>query len=278
MFGPGYSRRRPSRPPVSSCHISQHPGSSPAVDTLAARSSRHRPSASTTTAEYDSPSPSHRRRPSRGPSANAQSRLSASQVDDDGGAQGSRSYAYNPSHLSLPNIRDQSPSREAASGIPMSLSRSPSPLRGGGWASPGLNDGSLDGRISPRKPYAESNGGVSWATAKAKSDAVNSGFSTRGQGFFARHVRKMSQSLPSMLGGPSPSSHRGRRRTYSDKEKLGRGSYPRGGGLLNQLRTFIGSVGRRMKMRALLVLVVVIGFVLFWATREYIYTLRRGIY
>ncbi|KAL9003517.1 MAG: hypothetical protein Q9188_003622 [Gyalolechia gomerana] len=63
----------------------------------------------------------------------------------------------------------------------MSLSRSPSPNRGGGWSSPGLTTPyeTLSGRASPRKGYGEvqMNGSVgtsnvTWATAKARSDEL----------------------------------------------------------------------------------------------------------
>ncbi|KAH8692026.1 putative alpha-1,6-mannosyltransferase subunit [Talaromyces proteolyticus] len=105
----------------------------------------------------------------------------------------------------------------------MSLSRSPSPLPGGGWSSPGLTPGS--GSSSPRyspRPYTSqhnnrppSPGGVSWATAKAKSDQVRSypSFSTRNSGFFSRQKRKISASLPRFT----------LTRDYREQEKLNRG-------------------------------------------------------
>ncbi|KAK2802366.1 hypothetical protein FQN50_007363 [Emmonsiellopsis sp. PD_5] len=122
----------------------------------------------------------------------------------------------------------------------MSLSRSPSPRRGGGWSSPGLTIGTGSSRgSSPRRAYNDTSssassgngafysngspvsgaGGVSWASAKAKSDQVRGypSFSTRNNGFFSRQRRKISASLPrfrvnSMLD-------------YSEKEKLGRGRW-----------------------------------------------------
>jgi mannan polymerase II complex MNN10 subunit len=55
--------------------------------------------------------------------------------------------------------------------------------------------------------------------SKAKSDEVNGypAFSIRNNGFFARHARSISGSLPRFnLGG---------RRDYAEKEKLGRGRW-----------------------------------------------------
>ncbi|KAJ5273631.1 hypothetical protein N7478_008756 [Penicillium angulare] len=81
----------------------------------------------------------------------------------------------------------------------MSLSRSPSPHPGGGWSSPGLAPGS--GTSTPRgySPNTLSPGGISWATAKAKSDEVRKypSFSTRNGGFFSRQKNKLSARLPS---------------------------------------------------------------------------------
>ena len=82
----------------------------------------------------------------------------------------------------------------------MSLSRSPSPRPGGGWASPGLNSPYVDvsGRASPASGYRGNGNTVTWESAKAKSEGVNGypSFSTQNQGFFNRHIRKLSSSLP----------------------------------------------------------------------------------
>ncbi|KAH0556329.1 hypothetical protein GP486_005744 [Trichoglossum hirsutum] len=133
----------------------------------------------------------------------------------------------------------------------MSLSRSPSPLPRGGWASPGLTSG----RSSPsRGSYADHNGSantVSWASAKAKSDEVKNGypsFSTRSNSFFGRHARRLSHSLPSF--------NIGWRKDFAEKEKLGRGRWA--GGRLAQMATLAGNIARRMKLRLLLLF----GFIL----------------
>ena len=157
----------------------------------------------------------------------------------------------------------------------MSLSRSPSPRAGGGWSSPGLASdfNSISGRSSPRKTYpdlymngsaASGSGSVTWASAKAKSDEVNGypSFSTRKTGFFSRHARRISNSLPRFnLGG---------RRDFSDREKLGRGRwYPNGGSKFDRFKTFVGNVTRRMKLRLLIVLLLLLSVILFNVTRMY---------
>ncbi|EEQ85381.2 mannan polymerase II complex MNN10 subunit [Blastomyces dermatitidis ER-3] len=173
----------------------------------------------------------------------------------------------------------------------MSLSRSPSPRRGGGWSSPGLTIGAGSSRgSSPRRgfndiansstssgngafypngsPIAGSgpgNGAVTWASAKAKSDRIVGypSFSTRNNGFFSRQRRKISASLPrfrvnSMLD-------------YSEKEKLGRGRWlPRGLGdmpMRARIKTLLGSLIRRKRFRYLLLLLLTFLFWLFFSTR-----------
>ena len=155
----------------------------------------------------------------------------------------------------------------------MSLSRSPSPRAGGGWSSPGLTSpfDTLSGRSSPRKAYGDlhiSNGGtidngVTWASAKAKSEEVNGypSFSTRNNGFFSRSARKISSSLPRF--------HMGGRQNHAEKEKLGRGRlYPNGGSRLVRLKTLLGSVTRRMRLRILIVFGIILAFILFYVTRK----------
>ena len=156
----------------------------------------------------------------------------------------------------------------------MSLSRSPSPRADGGWASPGLSSdfGSAGGTFSPRKAYldlsvnggASGSGTVTWANARAKTDEVNGypSFSTRKTGFLSRHARRISSSLPQF--------NLGSKKDYSEREKLGRGrSYPYGGSWSDRMRTFLGSMGRRMRMRSLLVVVLLLSVILFYVTRMY---------
>ncbi|KXL46973.1 glycosyltransferase family 34 protein [Acidomyces richmondensis BFW] len=103
----------------------------------------------------------------------------------------------------------------------MSLDRSPSPQAGGGWSSPGLSPPyeETNGRSrSPGKRYGALNGGVTWATAKAKSDRVSRGYpryQSQNEGFFSRHYRRISEGLPYF-------AHGGQEDRFA-KEKLGRG-------------------------------------------------------
>lgn len=146
-----------------------------------------------------------------------------------------------------------------ANAPPMSLSRSPSPRRDGGWATPGLTDTS--GRASPRKGYANEQMNGAWAAAKAKSDQVMGypSFSTRNEGFFSRSKRKISASLPRFNGT----------KDYRELEKLGRGRwYPHDGSRWSRMKTFVGNLFRRARMRSILLLTFIFGFILFYITRE----------
>ena len=154
----------------------------------------------------------------------------------------------------------------------MSLSRSPSPQHGGGWSSPGLTSpfDSMSGRSTPRKAYGEmhingsaSNSNVSWATAKARSQEINGypSFAIRNNGFFSRHARTISSSLPSF--------HLRGRRDYAEKEKLGRGRWSAtGSSRSGRLHTYLGRTTRRMRLRLLIILGLLLAVILFYVTRK----------
>lgn len=157
----------------------------------------------------------------------------------------------------------------------MSLSRSPSPARGGGWSSPGLTSpfDNVSGKASPRKTYGDiqmngsasaSSDNVTWASAKAKSEEVNGypSFSTRNNGFFSRHARKISTSLPTFsMGG---------RRDFSDKEKLGRGRWPPiQGSRTGRFLTYTGRIIWRLRLRLGIVFGLILAVILFYTTREF---------
>ncbi|KAA6409593.1 MAG: glycosyltransferase family 34 [Lasallia pustulata] len=152
----------------------------------------------------------------------------------------------------------------------MSLSRSPSPRRGGGWSSPGLTTpfNTIGGTSTPWKGYEESNvdggvgNGVTWATAKARSEEINGypSFSPRKNGWFSRHARKLSNNLPTFAG----------RRDFAEKEKLGRGRWYPGHGTRNgRLITYLGSIARRFRLRLLLVIAFVLALSMFYITPLY---------
>ncbi|KAI9825272.1 MAG: alpha-1,6-mannosyltransferase [Thelocarpon impressellum] len=146
----------------------------------------------------------------------------------------------------------------------MSPSRTPSPQTAGAWSGPGLvsSHTTASGRTSPTHHLPNGgSGGVTWASAKARSDEVNRypAFSTRSNGFFARNYRSLSNSLP-RFNSPG-------RRDYAEKEKLGRGRWsPAGGGRLGAVRTLLGGVLRRMRLRFLIVLGLLLTMLLFYAT------------
>lgn len=77
---------------------------------------------------------------------------------------------------------------------------------------------------------------------------------TKNEGFFQRSRRKISSTLPTFnrYGPKTPYDWR-------EAEKLGRGRwYPRGGGSLARLRTFVGNVLRRFKFLFVILAVIII--------------------
>ncbi|KAF7959849.1 hypothetical protein EAE96_001454 [Botrytis aclada] len=145
----------------------------------------------------------------------------------------------------------------------MSLSRSPSPRPGGGWASPGLSSpyANVSGRSSPNKMQRTGgNGGsVTWESARAKSEEVNGypSFSTKNNGFFNRHIRNISNSLPHF--------HMGGYGSYAEKEKLGRGRWL-GSSKLARIRNGLARVSSKMRLRFMIVLGFVMMIILFYST------------
>ncbi|OJD33815.1 glycosyltransferase family 34 protein [Diplodia corticola] len=149
----------------------------------------------------------------------------------------------------------------------MSLSRSPSPQPGGGWASPALSTPSpyASGSVSPRVggSFTTTNGShnVTWGSAQARSDEVRS-YSSRfnprggasGAGFFSSHLRRLSQGLP-FAHTPSGAS--------AEKQKLERNKWaPRKTGALGGVPSWIVGRLRFMKLRFVLVLAVLFIFAL----------------
>ncbi|KAH7035066.1 galactosyl transferase GMA12/MNN10 family-domain-containing protein [Microdochium trichocladiopsis] len=140
----------------------------------------------------------------------------------------------------------------------MSLSRSPSPIPGGGWSSPGLMSSS--GRSSPAKQtFGGSNGNnVTWESARMKTQGVSNypSFSTQNQGFFTRHMRRISSSLPSFH---APDDDK-----YADKEKLGRGRWA--GPVLGTAARISSKAGRKTKIVAAIIGAFIVLHCLFYWT------------
>lgn len=143
----------------------------------------------------------------------------------------------------------------------MSLSRSPSPQRGGGWASPGLNYNNSSG---VRATANGSPSNVSWASAQARSAEVRgySGFTPRGSGFISRHARRVSSNLANLPFF--------RQNSFAEKEKLGRGRWaPPGGSKLMNFGRVLGRAAWRLRLRLLMVFSIILLWILFYVTREF---------
>lgn len=209
--------------------------------------------------------------------------LSLNQSSASKGATGSSSSSRTEPFGHLSASLAPIPGTPSATGhSPMSLSRSPSPRPGGGWSSPGLTTvtAGSSGSSSPRRDYGDltpnghySNGALdgdhAWMAAKAKSDRVKGypSFSTRNNGFFSRQRRKISASLPrfrlnSMLD-------------YGEKEKLGRGRWsgPNGSPLLYRVKTLVGSLLRRTRIRLLLLSILFFVLWLCFSSRTSLFSL-----
>ncbi|KAI0135408.1 glycosyltransferase family 34 protein [Daldinia grandis] len=151
----------------------------------------------------------------------------------------------------------------------MSLSRSPSPVPGGGWSSPGLNI-NTSGRSSPAKASfsGPNGGGVTWESARLKTQGVASypSFSTHNQGFFTRHMRRISSSLPSFNTATDE--------RYAEKEKLGRGRWKVP--LLGKIRAATTRISRKWKIRTAIVLLLLACYILFYITPLWYYWRRAS--
>jgi hypothetical protein len=149
----------------------------------------------------------------------------------------------------------------------MSLSRSPSPIDGGGWSSPGLSSPYVDvsGRHSPVDGVRSVNGGgsVSWESTQKKTAIIKGGpsFSSQNSGFFNRHIRQLSNSLPRFSMSPEHS--------YAEKEKLGRGRWATSNGtIFGKLRSSWARVGRKLRLRLMVLLAFILSIIIFYNTRK----------
>ncbi|KAK5652563.1 hypothetical protein OQA88_10324 [Cercophora sp. LCS_1] len=146
----------------------------------------------------------------------------------------------------------------------MSLSRSPSPVPGG-WSSPGLINTS--GRSSPARGAGSNGTPVMWESARMKKtgDSGYPSFSTQNKSFFSRHMRRLSSSLPRFQSS----------QPYAEKEKLGRGQWSAQSiPLLGRLKGIMARMGRKMKIRLLVLFLFVLSIVIFYNT-PLVYHWRR---
>ncbi|KAG6012681.1 hypothetical protein E4U54_007365 [Claviceps lovelessii] len=149
----------------------------------------------------------------------------------------------------------------------MSLSRSSSPVPGGGWSSPGLNINS--GRSSPAN--AASSQSASWESAKMRHPTSSGypSFSTHNQGFFTRHMRHLSSSLPRFSANASD-------QRFDDKQKLGRQRWlGQNIPLVGRIRSIFARMGRKLKIRLLICLVLLFCLHVFYHS-PLVYWYRRA--
>lgn len=140
----------------------------------------------------------------------------------------------------------------------MSLSRSPSPVPGGGWSSPGLNYNS--GRSSPAN--SNTSRPVAWESAKMRNVGANghASFATHNQGFFTRHMRRISSSLPRFT---DKDLHEKNRFAYANRylDKIP---------LMGRVKSIFGRMGRKMKMRLLIAAIILFCIFVFYHSRKWI--------
>lgn len=143
----------------------------------------------------------------------------------------------------------------------MSLSRSPSPQRGGGWSSPGLTT-PYDGSSRPTSPLrAYPNGSassVTWARAPSRSAELRGypSFAPRPQGFW--NFRRVSAKLPFFNNS----------RNYADKEKLGRGRWS-ASSRRSKARDILAFLGRslwKLRKQLIVIITIILLIVLFYVT------------
>ena len=143
----------------------------------------------------------------------------------------------------------------------MSLSRSPSPQRGGGWSSPGLTtpyDGSSR-PASPIKTYPNgSASNVAWARAPSKSAEARRypSFVPRSQGIW--NFRRVSAKLPFFNDS----------RNFADKEKLGRGRWS-AASRRSKARDILAFLGRslwKLRKQLIVIITIILLIVLFYVT------------
>ncbi|CAK7246220.1 MAG: alpha-1,6-mannosyltransferase, partial [Sporothrix thermara] len=140
----------------------------------------------------------------------------------------------------------------------MSLSRSPSPSPDGGWSSPGLNINN-SGRSSPAKAYSDAHGSAPDFSRSRTSKYPS--FSTQNQGFFTRHMRQLSSSLP-RFNVTTPTS---RTSSYADKDNNMKGRWDfSNSSLVGRVRLFFARMTRTTRIRLAIVFAVLAAIYIFY--------------
>jgi len=167
-----------------------------------------------------------------------------------------------PSPLEAIDEWDRAQDRDRDHYDPFSKSPASRKMADGRTPSPHEENGGFgqeNGKTGQRKSYGvlETNG-PTWAGAQERSARVNGAArSKQDGGFFGRHLRSLSTSLPRFQMGDD--------KNYSEKEKLGRGRSP---GVLGGIKHLAG-LGWRLRLPLLVVAAVLVMIGMFFATREY---------
>lgn len=101
-----------------------------------------------------------------------------------------------------------------------------------------------------------------WESARIKKTAESGypSFSTQNKSFFSRHMRRLSSSLPRFQSS----------QPYAEKEKLGRGQWSAQSiPLLGRLKGIMARMGRKMKIRLLILFLCFLAIVIFYNTRKF---------
>lgn len=107
------------------------------------------------------------------------------------------------------------------------------------------------GRSSPASSHSVRP--VAWESSKMRNGHPS--FSTQNQGFFSRHMRRISSSLP--------------RFTEGEKEKILRpNSYLDKVPLVGRIKLIFGRMGRKMKFRLLIALLILLCIWIFYHSRK----------
>lgn len=149
----------------------------------------------------------------------------------------------------------------------MTVSRSPSPAPGGGWSSPGLTL-NASGRSSPTTAFPGASHANLWESSRNKSIGGRGypAFETQNQGFFQRHMRRISSSLPRFNAGIH----------HAEKEKLQKGQWTpsQSNSLYARLRSMAARIGRKSKIRLLLGFLLLLMIWLLYLSRRW-HPIRR---
>lgn len=159
-------------------------------------------------AEAAASSSQRRRAGSRGPHAAPSGLRSNSSNSHSSPTRASQPPGRSTSRVGTSTLREADEDR-----VEMSLDRTPSPQPSGGWASPGLDTPYESTRVQHFASESLSGGSnssgsrarnpISWENAKASSARVNGfpSWKSQNEGFFGRHMRRISSGLPVFMNG-----------------------------------------------------------------------------